>query len=79
MKQEKKQKVQRTNKKVEKSLSYTVEVRDKDGRVLQRISAPSRSYVQQWNQILNVQAAQASKTVKDTGGEDRSISTNEKN
>jgi len=66
MKQEKKQKpVQR---KKEESLSYTVEVRDKEGLVIQRISAPSRSYVEQWNQILNVQAAQADKTVKDTDG-----------
>ncbi|MBA7649497.1 hypothetical protein ES703_57294 [subsurface metagenome] len=78
MKQEKKPKVQRTEKKVE-SLSYTVEVRDKEGRVLQRISAPSRSYVQQWNQILNVQAAQADKTVKDTGGADRTATPSEFN
>ncbi|GAI77408.1 unnamed protein product, partial [marine sediment metagenome] len=49
MNQEKKQKqVQPTSKKVEESLSYAVEVRDKEGRVIQRISAPSRSYVQQW-------------------------------
>ena len=57
----------------EESLSYTVEVRDKEGRVLQRISAPSRSYVQQWNQLLNVHASQTNKTVKDTGGVDRDI------
>ncbi|MBA7703985.1 hypothetical protein ES703_112782 [subsurface metagenome] len=55
----------------EESLSYTVEVRDKEGRVLQRISAPSRSYVQQWNQLINVHASQVGKTVKDIGGVDR--------
>ncbi len=67
--QEKKPKrVQHTDKKVNESLSYTVEVRDKEGRILERISAPSHSYVQQWNQILNVQASQETKTVKDTDG-----------
>ncbi len=56
-------------KKVEESLSYSVEVRDKEGRVLQRISAPSRSYVQAWNQILSVQARHvATGGFKDTGG-----------
>ncbi|MBA7606166.1 hypothetical protein ES703_13306 [subsurface metagenome] len=71
--QEKKQKrIQRTGKKVEDdSLSYMVEVRDKEGRVLQRISAPSRSYVQQWNQLINYQCSKIAKTVKDTGGIDR--------
>ncbi|GAJ05789.1 unnamed protein product, partial [marine sediment metagenome] len=65
MKQEKKHKVQRIPKEIKESLSYTVEVRDKEGRVLQRISAPSRSYVQQWNQLINVHASQAGKIVKD--------------
>ncbi|GAJ01607.1 unnamed protein product [marine sediment metagenome] len=70
MKQEKKQKrVQR------ESLSYTVEVRDKEGRVIQRISAPSRSYVEQWNQLLNVHASQANKTIRDTQGNEYSITT----
>jgi len=75
--QEKKQKrIQPIHKKTEDSLSYTVEVRDKDGRVLQRISAPSRSYVQQWNQLLNVFTAGAVKTVKDTGGTNRDAKDN---
>jgi len=72
VKQEKTQKQVKHTKKVEESLSYTVEVRDKEGRVIQRISAPSRSYVQAWNQILNIQASQTVKMVKDTGGVDRS-------
>jgi len=73
MKQEKKQK-QVQPKKIEESLSYTVEVRDKEGRVLQRISAPSRSYVEQWNQIVNVQAAfiyPPGKAIMDTEGTPR--------
>ncbi|MBA7713761.1 hypothetical protein ES703_122771 [subsurface metagenome] len=74
MKQVKKQKqVQPTDKKAEESLTYTVEVRDKEGRVIQRVSAPSRSYVEQWNQLVNVQASQANKTIKDTGGVNRTI------
>lgn len=72
MNQEKKQKrVQPAPEKIE-SLSYTVEVRDKEGRVLQHISAPSRSYVEQWNQLLNIQASGTSKTFKDTEGNDQS-------
>ncbi|MBA7477267.1 hypothetical protein ES707_12672 [subsurface metagenome] len=74
MKQQKTQKEIKHTKKNAESLSYTVEVRDKEGRVIQRISAPSRSYVEQWNQILNVQASGASKTIKDTGGTERDIS-----
>jgi len=52
MKQEKKQK-QVQPKKVKESLSYTVEVRDKEGRIIKRVSAPSRSYVEQWNQLIS--------------------------
>ncbi len=78
--QEKEQKVQRTGKKVEdESLSYTVEVRDKEGRVLQRISAPSRSYVEQWNQLINVQATYTDRTVKDTAGADQTAHPNSAN
>ncbi len=69
--QEKKHKVQRIPKEIKESLSYTVEVRDKKGQVLQRISAPSRSYVQQWNQLINVHASGVGKPVKDIGGVDR--------
>ncbi|MBA7610100.1 hypothetical protein ES703_17305 [subsurface metagenome] len=72
---EKKQKqVRPTGKKVKESLSYTVEVRDKEGRIIKRVSAPSRSYVQQWNQFLNVLAAHGdSKTIKDTAGVNQTV------
>ncbi|MBU0777451.1 hypothetical protein KKF82_04245 [Patescibacteria group bacterium] len=60
-------------KKSEESLSYTVEVTDKEGRVLQRISAPSRCYVEQWNKLLNVQAKQTNLTIKDTSGNNQDI------
>ena len=73
MKQEKTQKQVKHTKKVEESLSYTVEVRDKEGRLLQRISAPSRSYVEQWNQLMNVQASQATKTFTNTLGNEVGI------
>lgn len=68
MSQEKKQKVQSVP-----SLSYTVEVRDKEGRIIQRISAPSRSYVQQWNQFLNVHTTGANKTLTDVAGNPQSV------
>jgi len=72
MKQEKKQK-QVQPKKIEESLSYTVEVRDKEGRVLQRISAPSRSYVEQWNQIVNLLVGDLENTVRDTDGVEQTV------
>ncbi len=61
----------------EHSLFYTVEVRDKEGRVLQHISAPSRSYVEQWNQLTNIQASQAAKTVRETSGAEHGESASE--
>ncbi|MBA7567758.1 hypothetical protein ES708_09475 [subsurface metagenome] len=75
----KQEKTQEHTKKIEESLSYTVEVTDKEGQVIHHVSAPSRSYVQQWNQILNVQAAQDDKTVKDTGGVDRTVGAHTSN
>jgi len=72
MKQEKKQKqVQPTGKEVEESLSYMVEVRDKEGRVIHRVSAPSRSYVEQWNQRICGHAAGAAVPCRDTDGIER--------
>jgi len=53
---------------VNESLSYTVEVRDKEGRVLQRISAPSHCYVAQWNQLIRCQAAHATTSIVITDG-----------
>jgi hypothetical protein len=58
---------------LKEGLFYAVEVTDKEGHVLQHIEAQSRSYVQQWNQVVNVQAKQTALTIKDTGGVDRSI------
>ncbi|MBA7703508.1 hypothetical protein ES703_112294 [subsurface metagenome] len=63
--------VQHTSKKKEESLSFSIEVRDKKGRVLRRISAPSRSYVEQWNQAVNIKASAATKSVRDTDGVER--------
>lgn len=54
-------------------LSYEVVIKDKDGKELQRVSAPSRSFVAQWNKLLNVLAKQTALTIKDTGGVDRSV------
>ncbi|MBA7678547.1 hypothetical protein ES703_86824 [subsurface metagenome] len=70
MKQEKKQ---NRAPKIEESLSYTVEVRDKKGRVIQRISAPSHSYVEQWNQLVQCYARAAARLVKDTDGVEQNV------
>lgn len=59
---------------MKESLSYYVEVSDKTGKIVERIDAPSRSYVQQWNQVINVHARQAASTIKDTDGVNRTVS-----
>lgn len=41
----------------EPTLSYKVEVTDKDGHLVQCEEGPSHSYVRQWNEILQLQAA----------------------
>ncbi len=56
-------------------LIYAVTVTDKDGKVLKRITAPSKSFVEQWNKLINVQARQVTATIKDTGGTARSVAT----
>jgi len=60
--------------KVRERLSYEVVVRDKLGKVLERIVAPSRSYVSAWNQCLYVLNRHSSFTITDTGGTSHSIS-----
>lgn len=42
---------------LEPTLSYKVEVTDRDGRIVQCEEGPSHSYVRQWNEILHLQAA----------------------
>jgi len=58
----------------ERGLSYEVVVRDKRGKILGRIAAPSRSYVRAWNQCLYVLNRHTGFTITDTGGTGRSIS-----
>jgi len=60
--------------KLEEGLSYEVVVRDKHGKVLERIAAPSRSYVRAWNQCLYVLNRHTGYTITDTGGTGRYIS-----
>jgi len=60
-------------------LDYLVEVTDKDGKVLQRISAPSRSFVRQWYDVMSGMADNISRTIKDTGGINRSAGPHERN
>ena len=58
------------NKKLEPTmtLKYLVEVTDKDGKVIQRISAPGRSFVRQWYDAMSGMADNVLRVVKDTGG-----------
>lgn len=59
---------------LERGLSYEVVVRDKFGKVLELITAPSKSYVRAWNQCLYVLNRHTSYSITDTGGTARSIS-----
>jgi len=59
-------------------LDYLVEVTDKDGKVLQRITAPSRSYVRQWYDVMSAHCDNVARTVKDTGGINRSGAPHER-
>jgi len=49
-------------------IEYLVEVTDKDGKVLQRISAPARSFVRQWYDLMSAMADNVAKTITDTDG-----------
>jgi len=59
---------------LQESLFYEVVVRDRRGKVLERIAAPSRSYVSAWNQLLNVLNAHTGKYITDVGGASQYIS-----
>jgi len=59
-------------------LDYLVEVIDKDGKVLQRISAPSRSFVRQWYDLMSGHFDNVSRTLKDTAGVNRSCAPHER-
>jgi len=60
--------------KLKERLSYEVMVRDKHGNVLERITAPARSYTKAWNQCLYVLNRYTGYTITDTGGTGRYIS-----
>jgi len=60
--------------KLTEGLSYEVVVRDRHGKILERIATLSRSYVSAWNQCLYVLNRHTSFTITDTGGTGRSIS-----
>lgn len=59
-------------------LDYLVEVTDKDGKVLQSFSAPSRSFVRQWYDVMSAHCDNTNRTVKDTGGINRSGAPHER-
>ncbi len=57
-------------------LYYTIEVRDREGKLLKRLKRKAHSYLKAYNQILYNHYSSASQSVKDTGGTDRSIARN---
>lgn len=53
---------------------YTIEIRDREGKLLKRFKRKSRSFVQQWNELICVHCGNKSDfSIKDTGGTDRDI------
>ena len=58
---------------MKQQLYYTVEVRDREGKLLKREKRKSRSYIKQWNELVCVQCRQDTVTIKDTGGTNRTI------
>ena len=55
-------------------LAYSIEIKDKDGKVIQRISGPAHSYVRQFYELMSVQAQQAGLGgITDTDGVVRTV------
>ena len=55
-------------------LSYSIEIKDKDGKVVQRVSGPAHSYVRQFYELMSVQAQQAGLAgIIDTDGAPQTI------
>ncbi|MBA7639847.1 hypothetical protein ES703_47507 [subsurface metagenome] len=52
-------------------LEYEVIITDKDGKVIQRVKGPARSYLKAYNQLRLGQMSNVVQTVKDTGGTNR--------
>jgi hypothetical protein len=60
-------------KELSERLLYKVVVTDKDGRVLAVQEAEARSFLKAYNQILSSCMGAANRTIKDTGGTDRTV------
>lgn len=53
---------------------YTIEVRDREGKLLRRLRRKSRSYVRQWNELICANMGPSTnRTSTDTGGTSRTI------
>lgn len=62
------------------TLYYSVEARDRYGKLLKREKRKSRSYVQQWNELVCVQAGRkTSFSIKDIDGVDQAVNYDEGN
>jgi len=60
-------------KKAKERLYYEIIVTDKDGKVILRQKAEAHSFLIQYNQIRSGAMGNANRTVKDTGGTDRTV------
>lgn len=66
--------MKRIGKLLQESLFYEVVVTDRHGKVLQRISAPSKSYCKAWNQMVYALNRHSGTYIKDITGTNRWIS-----
>lgn len=63
-----------------KATHYTIEVRDREGKLLKRVRRKSHSFVQQWNELVCVQGGgKTALSIKDIDGLDRTVGANEYN
>lgn len=57
-------------------LHYTVEIRDKEGKLLKRQRRKAHSFLQQYNELISYLMTNVDRSVKDTGGTDRTLDRN---
>ena len=58
---------------------YTIEVRDREGKLLRHFTRRSHSFVRQWNQIVNVQCKGTALAITDVGNVSRNVNQNTAN
>ena len=58
---------------------YTLEVKDKNGKTVSKVTKPCHSFVLAFMQLIEVQFYGSSVTIKDTAGANQAITTNQYN